>query len=80
MTIVNFHKRFITVGFREANGSSSKILELIEHRSKDMKAFYGKFCINYKKSEYLISHNIEYINQLVQEANSNFSLSDLFLK
>jgi len=80
LKIVNFHRKYFTVAIREAEGCSAKILNLFQSKHEEMKTFYGKFCIDFKKAEYLIKNFSEYIVELEKIAETEIHLQDLFLR
>ena len=61
-----------------------KIYDLLKRRGRDMKIFYGEFCINFKKSNYIISQHQDFVFRLEELANKenrcNNHLSELFQK
>ena len=80
LKIINFHRKYFTVAIREAEGCSAKILNLFQSKHEEMKTFYGKFCIDFKKAEYLIKNFSEYIVELEKIAETEIHLQDLFLR
>ena len=66
------------------NESFVKIHDLLRRRGRDMKIFYGEFCINFKKSNYIISQHQDFVFKLEELANKenrcNNHLTELFQK
>ena len=61
-----------------------KIYDMLRRRGRDMKIFYGEFCINFKKSNYIIAQHQDFVSRLEKLADKDNrcsnQLSELFQK
>ena len=65
---------------RDAQYDAQKILNLFRSKSKDMKALYGRYSINFPMAGLIISQNEEFFRKLKELLNFQHKLSDLIMR
>eukprot|EP00092_Neocalanus_flemingeri_P010030 GFUD01010810.1.p1 GENE.GFUD01010810.1~~GFUD01010810.1.p1 ORF type:complete len:440 (+),score=101.66 GFUD01010810.1:96-1415(+) len=78
--IRDFHKDVFTERIRSSIWRADLMRDLFRRRECDMKSRYGKYCNNWKKSEYILKKFDSYFKQMEQHLESEMKLEDQMIK
>ena len=79
--LYDFHNRIFTVGMQNSQNDAAKILELFRKRKSDLMFRYGKYSINYPRSELIVKQfQTAYFTKMETHLEQSMRLADHLIK